>query len=336
MTTRTRIPVTVPGNKPPVEYQTLILILSLAQPRFFFKYAGSEIPAGVFITIFCLLVLAANDLHAVTVTDDTGARVTLQHPARRIISLAPYVTELLYAAGAGNKIVGAVRFSYYPEAAKSIPRIGDTNKLDLERIVALNPDLIVAWKSSAAADTAILRSMHIPIYVSEPRSLRTIAHSINVLGSLSGTSDAAHKASTAFLDRLALLRKKYSHKPVITVFYQFWNDPIFTINGRHIISSVMRLCGGRNVFANMHILSAQVSLESVIKANPEVIIASGTGRKRPAWLNEWNKWPELTAVKHHQIYYIPPDFIQRQTPRILHGAAMMCKFLDEARSEKSY
>lgn len=290
-----------------------------------------EVPAGAFIPIICLLVLAANDLQAVTVTDDTGARVTLQQPARRIISLAPHVTELLFAAGAGDKIVGAVRFSYYPKAAKSIPRVGDTNKLDLERIVSLNPDLIVAWKSNAAADTEILRSMHIPIYVSEPRSLETIASSIINLGLLSGTSGTARKASKAFLDRLATLKKKYSHKPAVTVFYQFWNDPIFTVNGRHVISSVIRLCGGKNVFANMPILSAQVSLEAVINANPQVIIASGTGRKRPSWLKEWDKWPELRAVKYHHIYYIPPDFIQRQTPRILQGAAMMCKFLDEAR-----
>ena len=281
------------------------------------------------------IVIPAN-LYAISVTDDEGLSVTLDRPAGRIVSLAPYTTELLFAAGAGNKIVGAVRYSYYPEAAKKIPRVGDTNKLDLERIISLEPDLIIAWQSNAAADTEILRKMHIPIFVSEPPSLEAIADTIINLGKLAGSEVTARRAGKSFLDKLTALKNKYSSKkPVVTTFYQFWNDPIYTINGDHVISDVIQLCGGRNVFADMPILSAQVSLEAVIGTNPDAIVASGIDTTRPAWLNDWNKWPELAAVKNHHIYYIPPDLIQRQTPRILEGASMMCNYLDEVRNKKA-
>ena len=278
------------------------------------------------------LFLFAAELNAVTVTDDLGTTITLKEPARRIVSLAPHTTELLFAAGAGNQIVGAVRYSYYPEAAKAIPTIGDTNKLDLERIVALEPDLIIAWQSNAAADTEILRDLNIPIFVSEPESLEAIAGSIDSLGSLAGTSDIARQASSAFIARLNGLRDHYAGKRVMTTFYQFWDDPIFTINGEHIISAVMQLCGGRNIFARMPLRSAQISVEAVLGANPEVIIASAIDETRPPWLDNWRRWPELAAARSGHLYYIPPDFIQRNTPRILEGATMLCEFLDKARN----
>lgn len=289
---------------------------------------------GLLISLLTLFYLVPVNLHAVTVTDDQGNNVTLNKPARKIISLAPYTTELLFAAGAGGYIAGAVRYSYFPEAAKLIPRVGDTNKLDLERIISLEPDLIIAWQSNAAADTEILRSMQIPVYVSEPASLEAIAGSIIDLGKLAGTVATAKQSGKEFLDRLTALKNKYSGKRVITTFYQFWNDPIYTINGDHVISDVIQLCGGKNVFADMPILSAQVSLEAVISTNPEVIIASAIDESRPSWLDGWNRWPELAAVRNHHIYYIPPDIIQRQTPRILQGAEMMCEDLDEARRNK--
>jgi len=294
----------------------------------------SKFLTGIIIPLLSLLSFVPGNLRAITVIDDQGINVTLEKPARRIVSLAPHTTELLFAAGAGDYIVGAVRYSYFPEAAKQIPRVGDTNKLDLERIISLEPDLIIAWQSNAAADTEILRNMHLTIYVSEPASLEAIADSIIDLGKLAGTVNKATLASRKFLDRLSDLKNKYSSRPVISTFYQFWNDPIYTINGEHIISHVMQLCGGKNIFAKMPILSAQVSLEAVISANPDVIIASGIDETRPAWLDDWSRWPKMTAVKNNHIYYIPPDLIQRHTPRVLEGASMMCEFLDEARSEE--
>jgi iron complex transport system substrate-binding protein len=269
---------------------------------------------------------------AITVSDEQGGTVTLNHPAQRIISLAPHTTELLFAAGAGPRIAGVVRYSYYPEEANAIPTVGDTNKLDLERIVSMEPDLIVAWQSNAAADTEILRSLDIPIYVSEPLSLEAIAESIIALGVLAGTADTAHQASDGFLARLGELRKRYSGKPVVTTFYQFWNDPIFTINGDHIISDVIQLCGGENIFGGMPVLSGQISAEAVINADPDVIVASGIDAGRPAWLEYWNHWPEMKAVQRGHLYSIPPDLIQRHTPRILDGAAMLCEYLDMARN----
>ena len=285
-----------------------------------------------YITFIFLLLFPVCSTSAITVTDDRGYVITLKQPSSRIISLAPHTTELLFAAGAGNKIVGAVRYSYYPEQAKSIPRVGDTNNLDLERIISLEPDLIVAWQSNAMADTEMLRSLNIPIYVSEPESLEAVARSILALGKLSGSVDQAKLASEMFYSRLHRLKMKYSGRTIISTFYQFWYDPIFTINGDHIINDVMQLCGGKNIFAEMRVLSAQVSQEAVISANPEVIVASGIDESRPEWLDQWNEWPQIAAVKNRHIYYIPPDLIQRHTPRILDGAALMCEFIDKART----
>ena len=287
---------------------------------------------GACITLLSQLLLSVDFLQAATVTDDRGTLIQLTQPASRIISLAPHTTELLFAAGAGDKIIGAVRYSYYPEAAKAIPTVGDTNNLDLELIVKLAPDLIVAWQSNAQADTEVLRTLDIPIYVSEPVSLEAIALSIEALGVLSGSAATAKQASADFMARLTRLRVSYSGKPVVSAFYQFWHDPIFTINGDHIISAVMQLCGGRNIFSAMAVLSGQINAEAVIGANPEVILASAIDENRPPWLAYWQQWPELAAVRNGHLYYIPPDLIQRHTPRILDGAAMMCEFIDKARN----
>lgn len=285
------------------------------------------------IFLICLLSVSANHLLAISVSDDLGNQVTLERPAGRIISLAPHTTELLFAAGAGNKVVGAVQYSDYPDAAKEITRIGNTNNLDIEKIVSLNPDLIIAWHSNAVADTEILRKLGIPVYVSEPPSIDAIAKSILDLGIVAGTENIARQTGSSFLSRLNKLKKNNSGKSIVSTFYQIWNAPIYTVNGDHIISHVIQLCGGKNIFDNLKTLSTQLNIEAVIEANPEVIIASGTDDSRPVWLDDWKTWQNLTAVKQDNLYFIPPDLIQRHTPRILDGAEMMCKFLDKARNK---
>jgi iron complex transport system substrate-binding protein len=282
----------------------------------------------------CLLVLLAliQPVLAVTVIDDSRREVRLPAPARRIVSLAPNITELLFAAGAGNRIVGAVRFSDYPKAAQDIPRVGDTYNLDMESILALNPDLIILWRSGMRE--ALIETVEhsgYPVYESEPASLQGIAATMEDFGRLAGTEATATQAGAGFLQRLASLRQRYAGKTPVRVFYQFWNRPIFTVNGDHLISRAIRLCGGTNVFAGLTPLTPQVSTESVLAADPEVIIASGAGDAPPAWLDNWRHWPELRAVRDGHVYAIPPELLLRSSPRILDGAEMMCRFIDQAR-----
>jgi len=268
----------------------------------------------------------------VSVQDDQGKTVTLQQPAKRIISLAPHITESLFAAGAGDNIIGAVSYSDYPEAAKKIPRVGGYPSADLEKIISLKPDLVIAWPSgNNLKQVEKLSAFGIKVFMSEPRYPQDIAKTIQRFGVLAGTNKIAGKAANDFLQHYELLKSRYSKNKKVKVFYQIWNKPIMTISGNHLISEIIELCGGENVFANLKTLTPRITLESVIAAKSEVIISGGMGKVRPEWLDEWKSWPELPAVKNGQLYFIDPALMQRVGPRILQGADKLCEFLDNAR-----
>lgn len=278
------------------------------------------------LTLCCSLPLQAE----VTVHDDTGRNVHIPQAATRIVSLAPHLTEQLFAIGAGEKIVGAVDYSDYPEAAKAIPRVGGYSRLDLERILVLKPDLVVAWQSgNDARAVERLQDLGLTVYVSEPRHLPDIADSMVRLGTLAGVPEKGRQQAEAFRQHLDALRHQFQGEIKRTVFYQIWNQPLMTVSGRHLINDVITLCGGRNIFADLEVLTPNVSLEAVLAANPEVIIASGMGKERPEWLNEWKRWPHLSAVKNSRLFVIDPNIIQRATPRLLLGAEKMCGFLHQ-------
>jgi len=285
----------------------------------------------------CLLALCACQAHAeIVVTDDSGATVRLKEPARRIVSLAPHVTETLFAAGAGERLVGAVEYSDYPDAAKKVVRIGGYSKLDLEAIAALKPDLAVGWASgNSPAHIDKLRALGIPVYLAQPERIDDVAINLERYGDLAGTQTTARAAASAFRDRLADLRGKYEARPKVRVFYQIWKQPLMTVGGGQVISDAIRLCGGENVFASLKALAPKVSVEAVLAADPEVIIASGMGEARPEWVDDWRQWPSLTAVKRDNLYFIPPDLIQRHTPRLAEGAARLCDQLETVRGKRS-
>jgi len=269
----------------------------------------------------------------IVVVDDTGQRIVLEKPASRIISLAPHTTELLYSAGATDQIIGTVSFSDYPEQAKKIKNIGSSNKFDLELIVALKPDLIVAWKSgNTMARIDELKHLGFPVFINEPRKFTDISESLLKLGVLLNTQEIAQTQAKQFNQTILKLRMENQHKASVYVFYQVWNDPLFTINGEHLISKVISLCGGKNVFESVNVLSPQIGIEAVLQANPQVIVA-GTNESRSHWLGEWKKWTGMQAVKNKHLYAINADLIVRHTPRIVQGAQQMCKILDKVREK---
>ena len=288
--------------------------------------------------ILCLIavVLAAACSDArgapIEVRDDYGHQVQLAAPAQRIVSLAPHLTELLFAAGAGAQVVGVSEYSDYPPEARTLPRVASATRVDLEAVLALKPDLVVAWPQ-AATRRAIdrLEALGLPTYRSEPRSLEQIPATIERFGALAGTIRPARDAADRFRRRAAQLAERYSGRDPVEVFYQVWGRPIVTVNGAQLISRVINLCGGRNVFANLPLLAPQIDREAVIAADPEVIIASAAGEARPAWLDEWKKFPQLRAVRYGQLYAISADLLERHTPRILDGAERVCVILENAR-----
>ena len=286
------------------------------------------------LTAACLLLLGS--AHAdVVVKDDSNREVRLKAPARRIVSLAPHIAESLYAAGAGERVVGTVDYSDYPPEAKRLPRVGGYSRIDLEGVAALKPDLVIAWESgNHAAQIDKLRALGLTVYVTQPNVMDDIATQIERFGQLAGTDATARAAADHFRKRLDGLRTANAGKPKVRVFYQIWKSPLMTVGGPQIISDAIRLCGGDNVFGQLRQMAPTVSLEAVLEADPEVIVATGMGNARPEWLDEWDKWPRLTAVKRGNLFHINPDIMQRHTPRILDGATALCADLDQARAKR--
>ncbi|PWG63140.1 cobalamin-binding protein [Sediminicurvatus halobius] len=281
------------------------------------------------LALLCWPLLAAA---AVEVVDDAGQRLQLPAPAQRVISLAPHATELLFAVGAGEQVVGAVSHSDYPPAAREVPRVGGYDAVDLERIVALDPDLVVAWGSGNGTRTIQrLRELEVPVYVSEPRTLADIAAALERLGTLTGHGERGHERAEVFRARWDALRRRYAGAEPVTVLYQIWNRPLMTVNGEHLISDIIRLCGGRNAFAEADALAPSITREAVLGADPEAIVASGMGASRPEWLDDWRQWPGLRAVREGHLYHVHPDLLQRHGPRILDGAERLCRHLQRVR-----
>ena len=271
----------------------------------------------------------------VSVRDDYGNPVTLARPAARIVSLAPHLTELLYAAGAGDRLVGAVEHSDYPPQARALPRVGSDAGIDLEAVMALQPDLVVAWPNAGSArQIDRIAALGIPVYRSEPRELDDVARTLEALGELAGSGARARSAARAFRARVAGLESAHSRRPAVRVFYQVWDRPLVTVNGAHLISKVIRLCGGLNVFDGLPTLAPAIAREAVLRADPEAIVASGADARRPEWLDEWRRFPQLAAAARGNLYAIAPDLLQRHTPRILDGAERLCAIFEEVRARR--
>ena len=283
-----------------------------------------------------LLGHAAPASAQIELTDDAGQRIVLAQPAQRIVSLAPHVTEILFAAGAGERVVGVVAYSDYPQAARALPQVGGYTQVDLEAIVGLRPDLVIGWQSgNRDGDLARLQALGIPVYLSEPRNLEDVARNLERLGRLAGSERTAQAAASTFRARREHLAATYSGLDKVRVFYQIWDRPLMTVNDRHLIADVIRLCGGSNVFGEVDHLTPTIGVEGVLAANPEVIVASGMGEARPEWLNQWARWPQLEAARRDNLFFIPPELIQRHTPRILDGAERLCGQIDTARSRRA-
>jgi iron complex transport system substrate-binding protein len=268
----------------------------------------------------------------IEVKDYIGRDVVLEQPARRIVALAPHIVENLYSAGAGQYLVGAVSYSDFPAAAADVPRVGSYRAFSLETILALQPDLIITWASgNGIAALQDLQTLGVPVYVSEPRKLDDIPRSLRAYARLAGTEQVGERAAQKVSQALHALAVDYSERRPISVFYQIWHEPLQTLNGEHLVSSVIELCGGRNAFADAISLAPRINLEAVLERNPESIVASGANTERPPWLDLWRSYPTLTAVHNEALFFINPDHIQRPTARIVLGARELCGMLDSVR-----
>jgi iron complex transport system substrate-binding protein len=280
------------------------------------------------------MVCAAAAAQTISVTDDRGRTVVLARPAQRIVTLAPHLTELVFAAGAGKQLAGVARFSDFPPAARDIPQIGDSARMEFERIAALKPDLILAWKSgNAPADVERLESLGFPAFVSEPARLADVARLLRAIGVLAGTLPEAERAAVGFEREIATLRARHAKAARVRVFYMIWRKPLMTVNGAHLISDVIALCGGENVFARIRPLTSAVTLEAVIAAKPQVVLGGSDPAGGDTYAAEW-RGSAPGPLRDLPVFYVNPDLIQRPTQRIVDGARAVCSALEQVRDSR--
>ncbi len=262
-------------------------------------------------------------------TDDLGKEVRVPPPPLRIVSLTPGATEMLFAAGAGAQILATVEYSSEPPAAHSVPRIGDVAAIDLERLVALRPDVVIAWPAGGnPAQRAKIVALGIPLYEQQVARLADLPGSLRRLGVLAGTEGVAEPAAAALAARLAALRQTYSggsstRRP--SVLLQVWNRPIYTIGGRHLMSDALEICGARNVFADLPEPGPLVDTEAIIARNPDIILAAAPPGEGAAWVADWQRFAGLAAVRNHRVVAFENQALSRLGPSVLDATEELCR-----------
>ena len=293
----------------------------------------AKVRASLRVLISIALTCGSVPVFAVEIADDRGVSVLLDAPARRVVALAPHLTEILFHIGGGGRLVGVMDHSDFPAAAQSLPRVGTHSRLDIETILALKPDLIVGWGSgNPTEDIALLERLGLPVFISEPRALADISTLMRRLGILIDHASFARQRAADFENGVNDLAVRYSSRRRLRVFYQVWEQPLYTLNREHIVSELIADCGGANIFADLAGLSPVVSLEAVIARDPQVIVGGSSTDAIPTWVKRWREWPSVTAVRLGQIHVINADHIGRMGPRLLDGMRALCNALEQARS----
>jgi iron complex transport system substrate-binding protein len=289
-------------------------------------------PARLFAVAAALCACMPAAQAQVRVQDIDGRAVVLAQPARRVVSLAPHLTELLFAVGAGERVVGTVAYSDFPDAARRVPRVGDSAMLDLERIAALQPDLVLVWRhGNSPQQLQRLAALNLPTYAHEARTLPDISRALRDIGTLTGHEAEAAQRADAFDHTVAQLRARHTTRRRLEVFYQIWHQPLITVNGEHLISQLLELCGAHNVFASQRLLTPTVTEEAVLLADPDAVVTGASAAQGDATLAGWRRLHALRAARSGRLLTVDPDLLHRQSDRVVLGARELCEKLDSVR-----
>jgi iron complex transport system substrate-binding protein len=269
----------------------------------------------------------------IDVVDDTGAHLSLPQTARRIVSLAPGATEMLFAAGAGLQVVATVAYADQPAAARQVPRIGDANAIDMERLLALKPDVIVYWPGgNNAAQLSQIKRLGFILYGQQVNRLADLGVSLRRLGQLAGTSPAAQQRAGQVEAQLSRLRAQYSQRLPLTALLETWNQPLYTVGGQQLMSDALSVCGAKNIFGDLPQLSPAVQVEAVLTRNPDLIIAAAPPGQGPQWLQAWRMFPSLKSVQSGNLLDFDDQALSRLGPSVLDATAKLCARIDAART----
>jgi iron complex transport system substrate-binding protein len=272
---------------------------------------------------------------ALTVEDDRGVAVVLDSPAERVVSLAPFITELIFAVGAGDRLVAVSEHSDYPDAALDLPRVGNAINVNLERLLSTRPDLVISWRTGV--DPRIvqrLETMAVPVFVLEPRTLEDVPKALRRIGRLLGSSDEAQRKAREFTSGVDGLREQYAGRSRVTVFYQISLRPLMTLNGRHMVSDILNLCGGSNVFQDFAPIAPTVNREQVLARDPDAILVSATDGQSSDSITYWRRYPAMKAVRLDNVYTVDGNLLNRQTPRLAEGVKKVCAILESVRAKE--
>lgn len=294
--------------------------------------------------LLAILLMAAGTAQATVHVDDAGRRVDFPAPPKRVITLAPNLTEFVYAVGAGDTLVGTMDTSNFPVEAQRVERIGNYQRMDVERILSLKPDLVLVWlHGNQGRELGQLEAAGIKLFYMEQRHIDDVAAALSRIGALLGHAKQGDERAAEYRRAVAELRRRYAKASPVSVFFQVWTHPVMTLNGQHLTSDLLALCGGRNVFAELPALAPQVSVESVVAANPEAFFtAREFDGAVPAWRREregdafraWREFGKLRAVERGWMFSVPGDLVTRQGPRAIDGARAFCGALDEVRRDR--
>jgi iron complex transport system substrate-binding protein len=255
--------------------------------------------------------------------------------AHRIVSLAPHLTELAFAAGAGQQVVAVDEYSDHPKAARTLPRVGNAFRVDFERLIAFKPDMILVWESGTPQQAIDhLRALKLPVVEIATYNLVDVSRAVREIGQLAGTVRTANQAALHYEHELAELREQYRSRTTLAVFLEINDQPLYTVNGKQIMSQALELCGGRNIFADLNDLAPVIGVESVIAANPDVIISIDDTVPQPR--KQWQQWKQLHAIRNDNVFALPADDLARPTLRLIDGIRALCETLDKARAHISH
>ncbi|OPA97564.1 cobalamin-binding protein [Pseudomonas fluorescens] len=239
--------------------------------------------------------------------------------AERVVSLAPSLSEIVVELGATDRLVGVLDGGDRPAALANVPSVGHYGQLNMERLLSLKPDLILLWPGSVGpAQREQLQRLNIPVYVAEPHSLEQLTTQVQAIAEQLGRQEAGRQLAAQLRQRLAELRQRYQRAEPLRVFYQVWNQPLYTVGGGQIISDALTVCGARNVFDDLELPAPQVSIESVLQRDPEVILVGDQAQKE-----DWKVWPAMAA----RVRLVPDKGLERPSGQMVEAVARLCQVI---------